>query len=91
MEASFAETGNDATSVDARSALFVLEKYVLPTFEVAVAVESPSVFRGLDTIRGKVSATYTHGTRVAGTADVSVWQKSSGGGGGGGEMPMSRT
>ena len=88
VEASFAETGNDATSVDARSALFVLEKYVLPTFEVAVAVESPSVFRGLDTIRGKVSATYTHGTRVAGTADVSVWQKSSGGGGGGGEMPM---
>ena len=75
VEASFAETGNDATSVDARSALFVLEKYVLPTFEVAVAVESPSVFRGLDTIRGKVSATYTHGTRVAGTADVSVWQR----------------
>jgi len=88
VEASFAETGNDATSIDARAALFVLEKYVLPTFEVAVAVESPSVFRGLDTVRGKVSATYTHGARVAGTADVAVWQKSSGGGGGGGEMPM---
>jgi CD109 antigen len=87
VEASFAETGNDATSIDARAALFVLEKYVLPTFEVAVAVESPSVFRGLDTVRGKVSATYTHGARVAGTADVAVWQKSSGGGGGG-EMPM---
>ena len=88
VEASFAETGNDATSIDARAALFVLEKYVLPTFEVAVAVESPSVFRGLDTVRGKVSATYTHGARVAGTADVAVWQKSFGGGGGGGEMPM---
>ena len=71
VEASFAETGNDATPVDARSALFVLEKYVLPTFEVAVAVESPSVFRGLDTIRGEGLRDVHARHARRGTADVS--------------------
>ena len=87
VEASFAETRAPASaSVDAASARFALEKYVLPTFEVALALRSASVFRGVDRIEGTVSATYTHGARVAGTVDVSVWQKRSGGGGG--EMPM---
>ena len=34
-------------------ALFVLEKYVLPTFEVAVAVESPSVFEAWTRSEGR--------------------------------------
>ena len=87
VEASFAETGAaaSATPVDAASARFALEKYVLPTYEVAVALRSQSVIRGVGTIEGTVAATYTHGARVAGTVDLSVWQKTAGGGG---EIPM---
>lgn len=96
VEASFLETGEgDSISTPSRAisaapASFALEKYVLPTFEVAVATESADVFRGVDTIKGFVSATYTHGARVAGTVDLSVWQKtfSFGGGGEYEEPPM---
>ena len=95
VEASFVplETGDSVSAVSVISAApasFALEKYVLPTFEVAVATESSAVFRGVDTIKGTVSATYTHGARVAGTVDLSVWQKTFSffGGGDDEEPPM---
>ena len=86
IEASFVETtggGTDAYAVTANPLPFTMEKYVLPTFEVDVVLDSDSVFRGIDKVDGTVKATYTHGPRVGGEVALSVWQKRSRGFGGG--------
>ena len=97
VEAVAAESSAGAATSSSSVAAFTLDRYVLPTFEVKVAPDSPAVYKGQTSpVTGLVTAAYTYGEPLAGgsTFTLNVWQRSGGGGGGGvgfvGDIAMSR-
>jgi hypothetical protein len=86
VEAVAAESSAGAATSSSSVAAFTLDRYVLPTFEVKVAPDSPAVYKGQTSpVTGLVTGAYTYGEPLAGgsTFTVNVWQRSGGGGGGG--------